>query len=205
MADKKRILFLCSLPKDANVLRFIDEIGEIEDRLLTGQNRNEFDFLPKLAIKPGNLRQVVTGTPGATPPFIIHFSMHGDKANGLVFSDAKGEEAFQSAEYFLQLFDTVVNGFDVKVEGLIFNVCHSLVFAEDLKRFVKFSVGVNDFIPDDASIAFSKGFYGSLFDGWDEKKAFAAGQDAIMEWKAANNIEETDGGILYEKRFQLFN
>ena len=98
-----------------------------------------------------------------------------------------------------------MNGFDVKVEGLIFNVCHSLVFAEDLKRFVKFCVGVNDFIPDDASIAFSKGFYGSLFDGWDEKKAFAAGQDAIMEWKAANNIEETDGGILYEKRFQLFS
>jgi len=205
MADKKRILFLCSLPKNANVLRFIDEIGEIEDRLLTGQNRNEFDFLPKLAIKPGNLRQVVTGIPGATPPFIIHFSMHGDKNNGLVFSDAKGQEAFQSAEYFLQLFDTVVNSFDVKVEGLIFNVCYSKVFAEDLKRFVKFSVGANDFIPDDASIAFSKGFYGSLFDGWEVKKAFAAGQDAIMEWKSANGIEESDGGTPYEKRFQLFS
>lgn len=203
MADRKRILFLCSLPKDANVLRFIEEIGEIEDRLLFGQNRNEFDFLPKLAIKPANIRQVMTGIPGIPPPYIIHFSMHGDKMNGLVFADSNGMEAYQSSEYFELLFETITNDFGIKIEGLVFNVCFSKVFAESLKRFVQFAIGTNNFVPDDASIAFSKGFYGSLFDGWNVKQAFAAGKDAIQQWKLANNIEESDNGGPYEERFEL--
>lgn len=204
---KKRILYICALPKEEkNILRFTDEIGEIEDRLLAGQEREKFDFLPKLSVKPSSLRQVVIGSPNTPAPYVVHFSMHGDLEKGLVFSDANRDPVYQSAEYFTQLFELIVKIYDIKIEGIIFNVCHSEKFAQAVRQYVKFTIGTNSTVPDDASIAFSKGFYGSLFDGHEVKKAFASGVDAIYQWRCTDNDIDAppeDGGKPYQNRFIL--
>ncbi|MFN0035552.1 MAG: hypothetical protein ACKVUS_10820 [Saprospiraceae bacterium] len=202
--EKKRVIFICSLPKDENLLRFIEEIGEIEDRLLRGAARDQFEFMLKLAVKPPDIRKVVAETPNIRLPHLLHFSLHGDREEGLVFADSKQERAPQKVEYFESFFKMINKRGQQQIQGLLFNVCHSSYFAERLKEFVSFSIGVEGYIPDEASIAFSRGFYGALFDGYSEKDAFDEGIDAVNQWVISQNIEVTDGGIPYNERFRLF-
>jgi hypothetical protein len=211
--EKKRILFICSLPRGKHEVRFTDEIGTIEELLLSGASRDEYDFAPKMSVKPLLLMRTIAGSSAQSAPFIVHFSMHGDKDKGLIFSDEKQQPAFQSKEYILDLFDTLVDE-EWKVSCLVFSACHSKPFAEKLTDVVDVCIGIEGAIPDEAMIRFSHGFYAALFDNWDIKQSFKRGKSAVRAWIVENGFSvlendgtktmEDDGGPVYDERILLF-
>lgn len=211
--EKKRILFICSLPRGKHEVRFTDEIGTIEERLLRGSFREEYDFSPKMSVKPLDLMTTIAGSASQAAPFIVHFSLHGSSDQGLMFSDEKQMTAYQSKEYFQDLLETLVDD-DWKITCLIFSACHSKDFADLLRNIVEFSIGIEGSIPDEAMIRFSHGFYSSLFDNWDIKKSFSRGRSAVRAWIEENdftilddNGKKTmgdDGGPVYDERILFF-
>ena len=108
--EKKRILFICSLPRGKHEVRFTDEIGTIEERLLRGSVREAYDFAPKMSVKPLDLMSTIAGSASQPAPYIVHFSLHGSSDQGLIFSDEKQMPAYQSKEYFHDLLETLVDG-----------------------------------------------------------------------------------------------
>jgi hypothetical protein len=211
--EKKRILFICSLPRGKHEVRFTDEIGTIEERLLRGSERDKFDFIPKMSVKPLDLMNTLAGSASQSAPYIVHFSLHGDHDKGLIFSDEKQMTAYQSKDYFKDLLETLIDN-DWKITGLIFSACHSKDFATLLKDIVEFCIGIDGTIPDEAMIRFSHGFYSSLFDNWDIYKSYNRGKSAVRAWIEENDLQiiedngirqMDDGGPVYDERIQLYN
>lgn len=199
---KKRVLYICSLPRDIRALNFTDEISSIQEALIAATNREQYDFSPKLAMRRTQLMPTLMGTPNQDAPYIVHFSMHGDKSRGLIFSDETNQPDFVTVTFLQEIFH-MLQEIEVAIDGIVFSACHSMRFAEQLRHLVKFTIGVEGTIPEIAACAFSKSFYRSLFDNWDIRRSYRAGLSGVTQWLIRDGLEIEDGGPPYQDRIKL--
>lgn len=109
-------------------------------------------------------------------PIIVHFCGHGTGKKGLVFEDRQGNGDLVSTNTLKDFFAL----FEKRVTCVVMNACYSEVQAKAINEHIKYVIGMNQAIRDDAAIAFSIGFYRALGYGKSFEDAFKFGKNAIQ-------------------------
>ncbi|MBD2495395.1 AAA-like domain-containing protein [Nostoc sp. FACHB-280] len=151
---KKKILIVSANPKNTDRLRLDEEVREIQAGLERSKNRDEFEIIPKFAVRPQDLRRALLDY----EPEIVHFSGHGASTQGLVLENDAGQAQLITTEALSRLFRLFQN----KVECVLMNACYSEVQAQAIHQHIDYVVGMNQEIGDEAAIDFAVGFYDAL-------------------------------------------
>lgn len=165
------ILFLASNPIDTSPLKLDQEVRRIEEGLRRGKNRDMFRFVQKWAIRIKDLRRALL----EEVPKVVHFSGHGS-SNGKIFLQNDTEEAKPLENSAL---GNLFRLFQENIDCIVLNACYSEQQAREIAKHIKFVVGMNASIPDQAAIEFSEAFYDALASGRDIKFAFEIAVNAI--------------------------
>lgn len=165
----RTILFLGANPRMSET-DLSKEVREIEERLLSGKQRDSFQLEKKLAVRTRDLQQHLQNA----MPHIVHFSGHGTAEKGLIFEDEAGNPKTvgdKALEGLFALFPSV--------ECVVLNACFSAHQAEAIRRSVPCVIGMKDNIPNKDALAFSSGFYLSLAGGGSYEQAFRFGKNSM--------------------------
>lgn len=181
----KKILVLAANPrKDLNLDR---EIRDLQGVIERSQNREQFEVIPGLAVRVGDLQELLF----KHKPQIVHFCGHGSGEQGLVFEGDNGGEQWVGTDALSELFRL----FNSDVECVLLNACYSEEQANAIVDHIDYVIGMNQEIRDDAAIAFSKGFYRALGYNCPIEKAYEFGRNAIqLEISGSSKVRtaETD-------------
>jgi len=165
-----KILILASNPrKDLNLDH---EIRDLKDVIEKSRNRQEFEVEDALAVRVGDLQNLLF----RYRPQIVHFCGHGSGQQGLVFEGNDGGEQWVRAEALSEMFRL----FAKDVGCVLLNACYSEEQADAIVCHIDYVIGVKQEIRDDAAIAFSKGFYRALGYECSVEQAFEFGRNAIQ-------------------------
>ena len=165
-----KILILASNPrKDLNLDR---EIRDLRNVIEASRNRQEFEVEDALAVRVGDLQDLLF----KHKPQIVHFCGHGSGQQGLVFEGNDGGEQWVRAEALSELFRL----FSKNVGCVLLNACYSEEQANAIVNHIDYVIGMNQEIRDDAAIAFSKGFYRALGYECSIEQAYEFGKNAIQ-------------------------
>jgi hypothetical protein len=175
----KKILILASNPrKDLNLDR---EIRDLRDVVESSRNREEFDVEDALAVRVGDLQDLLLDH----NPYIVHFCGHGGGRSGLVLESKDGGEQWVRTDALRGLFRL----FSTKVKCVVLNACYSEEQADEIVNHIDYVIGMDQEIRDDAAIAFSKGFYRALGYGCTIEEAYEFGCNAIqLEISSSANV-----------------
>lgn len=168
----KKILLLACNPQASSVLNLEREIRDIREGLRRSQNRDQFVIETRGAVRPEDLRRAML----EVKPQIVHFCGHGTGSQGLVLEDDDGNEHLASKEALSDLFRIFSN----RVECVLLNACYSEVQAQGIIEHINYVIGMNREVPDDATIAFTVGFYDALGAGESIEHAFEIGINAVL-------------------------
>ncbi|HWX40875.1 MAG TPA: CHAT domain-containing protein [Blastocatellia bacterium] len=166
-----RILFLSADPSDTSRLRLGEEVREIRKELQLGEMRSRFEFEDRMAIRPEDVSRELL----AVKPRIVHFSGHGNKKGAIYLQDNAGESHAVDAETLGDLFELASD----QVECVLLNACYSAKQGAAIARSIKYVIGMNKAVTDDAAIAFSVGFYQAVGAGIPIEGAFKYGKVQI--------------------------
>jgi TIR domain/CHAT domain len=169
--DSKTILFLGANPQDTGRLRLDQELRDITDGLQRSQQRDRFNLQQKWAVRPRDIQRAMLDV----QPQIIHFSGHGEGADGLVFEDEVGNSKHIDGAALANLFELFAD----QLQCVLLNGCYSEVQAQAIGQHIPYVIGMNQAIGDQAAIAFAVGFYDALGAGRDVEFAFKLGCNAI--------------------------
>ncbi|MDB4921827.1 CHAT domain-containing protein [Mucilaginibacter sp.] len=164
--ENKSILFIAASPKDLDNLQIAFEYAAIKNVLVSSIDRDKFLFEdPVLAATIDAMVDAIN----ISKPAIIHFSGHAGK-KGIILSDRDNNAELIPTGILDNYFGTFHNGIDC----VFLNACYSVEQATAISKHVKYVVGMNCPIGDDAAIIFSEAFYRCLFNDNDlnYKKAF---------------------------------
>jgi hypothetical protein len=162
------IIFLASDPTDAARLRLGKEFREINEQLTLAELRKQFDLtLPQLSVRPKDITRALLNE----KPQIVHFSGHGTSEGALYFEDDNGHTLIVEPEALAALFEQ----FENQVECVVLNACYAEAQAKAISKYINYVIGMNDEIGDEATIAFSIGFYQALGAGKNIEEAFKLG------------------------------
>jgi len=165
-----KILILASNPrKDLNLDR---EIRDLKEVIKKSQNRQAFEVEDALAVKVGQLQELLFDH----RPQIVHFCGHGSGQQGLVFEGNDGGEQWVRAEALSEMFRL----FSSNVGCVLLNACYSEEQANAIVNHIDYVIGMSQAIRDDAAIAFSKGFYRAVGYERSIEEAFEFGKNAIQ-------------------------
>ncbi|MDJ0714806.1 MAG: CHAT domain-containing protein [Prochloraceae cyanobacterium] len=167
-----KILVLASNPQGTEQLRLDKEIRAIEDAFRSGEKRDRFTVVSKVAVKISDLQSFLR----REKPRIVHFCGHGTGSQGLVLTGESREQQTVGTEALADLFRL----FATKVECVVLNACYSKVQGEAINQHINYVIGTKRAILDEAAIAFAKGFYEALSDGESIEKAYKFGCNRIQ-------------------------
>ncbi len=159
-----------SLDKEIRSLRrVIDDAGD----------RTKFRIKDGAAVRKDRLHELLLSFEAEEPkddPIIVHFCGHGTGEKGLVFENQQGNSDLVSTNTLKDFFAL----FEKRVVCVVMNACYSEIQAEAINKHIKYVIGMNQAIRDDAAIAFSIGFYRAL--GYDKsiEESFGFGKNAIQ-------------------------
>ena len=172
----QKILVLAANPKTTSRLRLDEELRDIEAGLRRAQHRDEFAFAQRLAVGPRDIQRAML----EETPQIVHFSGHGDGAEGLVFEDDAGQAQRVSGEALAGLFALFADPTEPNpIHCVVLNGCYSAIQAEAIAEQVPYVVGMTQAIGDRAAIDFAVGFYDALGAGRSVEFAYKLGCAAI--------------------------
>ena len=172
----QKILVLAANPKTTSRLRLDEELRDIEAGLRRAQHRDEFAFAQRLAVGPRDIQRAML----EETPQIVHFSGHGDGAEGLVFEDDAGQAQRVSGEALANLFALFADPTEPNpIHCVVLNGCYSAIQAEAIAEQVPYVVGMTQAIGDRAAIDFAVGFYDALGAGRSVEFAYKLGCAAI--------------------------
>jgi Caspase domain/CHAT domain len=171
----KTILMLAANPKNTPSLRLGEEARSLQMSLERSQYRDRFKLEQCWAVRVTDLRRALLDY----NPQIVHFSGHGEGAEGLLFEDEMGQAKFVSAEALAALLALFARS-SQPVECVVLNGCYSEVQARAIARHIPYVIGMRQAILDRAAIAFSGGFYDALGAGRSVVEAFEFGRVAIQ-------------------------
>lgn len=149
-----KILFLTSDPTNASRLRLGQELRDIQQRLQLAKYRDKFLLETRLSVRPSDISQAILDI----EPQIVHFSGHGINTGDLCFEDELGKIHPVQPGALAALFELVKE----QVNCVVLNACYSPTQAEAISQHIKFVIGMNQAIGDQAAISFAVGFYKAL-------------------------------------------
>jgi hypothetical protein len=118
-----KILILAANPKNTEKLRLDEEMREIQAGLERARKREQFDLIPRWAVRPQDLLRALLDY----EPQIVHFSGHGGGEQGLALENEAGQAQLVSADALARLFKL----FEGTVDCVLLNACYSEV--QDLR------------------------------------------------------------------------
>jgi acyl carrier protein len=161
------ILFLSADPTDQTRLRLGEEAREIEEKLQLSRQRDNFDFIVRLSVRPQDISQAMLDI----GPQIVHFSGHGNEEGALCVENLSGHTLAIDAEALAMLFEN----FAGQLNCVILNACYSAVQAKAIARYIPYVIGMSKEVGDLAALSFSIGFYQALGAGRNIEQAFKMG------------------------------
>ncbi|MCB9303873.1 MAG: response regulator [Lewinellaceae bacterium] len=162
---KIKVLFLGANPDARNYLRIGSEYDIISSNLKESSKfRDLFELEQRMATRVDSLTQVLLDV----RPNIIHFSGHG-VTEGIILENHEGKPHLVEAHALESLFEL----FKDDINCVVLNACYSQQQAEAIAKHIPYAIGMKSAILDEASIAFSLGFY----------KAIGAGEDINFAYK----------------------
>jgi hypothetical protein len=168
----QKILILAANPKDTSRLRLDVELRDIEAGLRRAQHRDQFAFTQRLAVRPRDIQRAML----EETPQIVHFSGHGDGAEGLVFETETGQTQLVSGTALANLFALFADPAEPNpIHCVVLNGCYSAVQAEAIAEHVPYVVGMTKAVGDTAAIEFAVGFYDALGAGRTVEFAYKLG------------------------------
>ncbi|MBN4005426.1 SAV_2336 N-terminal domain-related protein [Nostoc sp. LPT] len=170
--NRKKILLLASNAQGSLVIDLDREIRVIREGLRRSPNRNQFVIETRRAVRPIDLRRAML----EVNPQIVHFYGHGTGSQGLVLQDDDGNEHLVYTEALSALFQIFSN----QVECVLLSGCYSEVQAQGIVEHINYVIGMNREVTDDATIAFTVGFYDALGAGESIERAFEIGRNAVV-------------------------
>jgi hypothetical protein len=168
-----RILFLAANPKDTAQLNLTREVNRIDEELLKGRMRDEFQLQQRNAVSVSELQELLL----RFNPEVVHFSGHGSEESALVF-EKDGEPEIAPPEALTDLF-RIINSDRQIVQCVIMNACYSDRQAEAIAKHVPCVIGMSNAISDEAAIKFAASFYRALAYGQSINNAFELGCNDI--------------------------
>ena len=172
--SRKTILFLGSNPTDTGKLQLEKEFVRVSSSL---QERDvDFRLVSEWAITPNDLQKAML----AHRPKIVHFSGHGTSGTkgGIILQNSSSKSQIVSGRALANMFSILVEKFNIEV--VLLNSCYSKEQAAAISQHVKFVIGMNNAINDNAAIEFSTGFYRGLGSENDVEFAFKLARNMIM-------------------------
>lgn len=167
----KKILIFSANPVNTIKLRLDEEVREIQSALERSTHREEFELIPRLAVRIDDLRRALLDH----SPQVVHFSGHGDGTDGIALEDNSGHAQLVSTESLSNLFKL----FKDTVECVLLSACYSEAQAEAIYQHINCVIGMKCAITDQAAIHFSKAFYDTLGAGRSYEEAFDFGCNNI--------------------------
>jgi hypothetical protein len=161
------ILFLAADPTDASRLRLGEEIREIHEKLRLSKARDQFQLHQRMSVRPMDISQALLDV----NPRIVHFSGHGTSTGALCVENRVGKIHPLQPEALAALFEM----FAQEVHCVILNACYSATQAEAIAKHIRYVIGMNQEVGDEAAIAFSIGFYQALGAGRSIEEAYKLG------------------------------
>ncbi len=170
MSQAKKILILSANPRSTSRLRLDQEVREISLGLQRTQKRELFEIHQRWAVRPRELRQSLLDI----EPHILHFCGHGSETGSLCFEGNNGEEKLVHPEAIAHLFELCPY-----VECVVLNACYSEIQAISINQYIRYVIGMNQAIGDQAAIEFAIGFYDALSVERSFEDAYKFGCNAI--------------------------
>ena len=174
------ILFLSADPTDQTRLRLGEEAREIEEKLQLSRQRDNFDFIVKLSVRPQDITQAMLDI----SPQIVHFSGHGNEEGALCVETVTGHTLPIPAEALAGLFENFAD----QLNCVVLNACYSAVQAKAIARHIPYVIGMSREVADLAAISFSIGFYQALGAGRSIEQAFNIGVALIRMQGIPDNL-----------------
>lgn len=153
----KKILILSANPINTDRLRLDEEVREIQSALERSRRREQFELIPRWAVRIDDLRRALLDH----EPQIVHFSGHGTGTDGLVLEDnsrqtqqqrkllpmpeqsagialanESGQMQLVSTKSLTDLFEL----FKDTIECVLLNACYSEVQAEEIYKHIDVTV-----------------------------------------------------------------
>lgn len=167
---KKRILFLAANPTGTTALRLDEEARAIQDEIQRGSQRDAFEFVTRLAVRPLDLLRALRDT----KPAIVHFAGHA-RTDGIYLVNDDGLPTRVTGDKLLTTFKAAASS----VQIVVLNGCMTDRLAQALCELVPVCVGTIAAIEDRAARMFSVGFYGALACGESAARAYLQGRAAM--------------------------
>lgn len=154
-ASQISILFLAADPTDASRLRLGEEFREIQEKLKLAKLRDRFRLeLPQLSVRTTDITQALLDL----SPRIVHFSGHGTETGALCFENQMRKAHLVHPDALAALFEQFAD----QVNCVLLNACYSEAQAKSIAKYIKYVIGMNKAVGDNAAIAFTIGFYQAL-------------------------------------------
>lgn len=152
-----KVLFVSADPSNASRLRIQEEYRKIEEELQRSAQRQEFSFVVCLATRPADLSRALLARPRAS---VVHFSGHGSQEGAICLQNESGQVQPVPAAAIADLLGSNKDA----LKCVVLNACHSTEQADAILAAVPYVVAMSDSITDSAAIAYSVGFYQSIFE-----------------------------------------
>lgn len=150
------ILLVSAEPAGMDPLYVGREERVIDEELNRRTRRAEWALQCKRAVRFNDLDHTLR----QVQPRILHFSGHGGD-DGLYLEDDAGNARLVRADALARLLAAA----RVRLDCIVMNACRIGAQAHLLAAHARHVVAGTDWIPDEAAIAFSRGFYAGLADG----------------------------------------
>jgi hypothetical protein len=171
MAEKIKILFLASDPKDIHHLQLGREVREIDSQIQFGKLRDSFELISQWAVRPSDLQKALL----RFEPHIVHFSGHGSANEEIMLEDDSGNSSPVGKQALTNLFKILKDNLRV----VLLNACFSRPQAEAISETIDFTVGTSKAVKDSAAIAFAASFYQALAFGRSVREAFELAKNQL--------------------------
>lgn len=189
MSDGKvKILVLAADPSSLQHLKLDEELRAIDIKLYGGRHRDRIEFLTALAVRRGELLDLLN----RHRPHVVHFSGHGSREGEIFLVSEDDNHVPLSAEALKAIFAA----FKDTVRLVFFNACHSRPEAEAIVEEIDCAVGTNTRISDRAAIAFAASFYSAIASGRSIGNAVQQGKARLL----SEGIHEEESIELLVKR-----
>jgi formylglycine-generating enzyme required for sulfatase activity/energy-coupling factor transporter ATP-binding protein EcfA2 len=175
-----KIVILSANPLDSNLLRNEKEVSTILSAIDSSRFSSHFHSIPWLATDASGIRRSLL----KYEPAIVHFTGHGTQTGKLVLEKNSGKRQLVNAISLSELF----SNFSDHIKCVILTSCYSETLANNISKYIDYTIGFHEEITYEASIIFSEAFYNAIGSGKDIQKAYKI---AVSDMKM--NDFELDG------------
>lgn len=179
---KLKMLFISASPEGTPGLAVDEELRLIQERIRMAEHRDAFEIVVAPAARPDDLLQALL----QHAPDVIHLSVHGHEAGGLLLEGSREPIEVISAAALQRLLKEFPS-----IRLAVLNACYSIAEATAIADTVDVTIAMRGAVRDRAAIDFAGAFYSALGFGRSLKQAFDLGRAALL----AKGAPEADAEI----------